>query len=214
MSELKEKYKEIFRKGTKLPLVEDFYTIQGEGFHTGKPAYFIRIGGCDVGCRWCDSKISWNPDKHRLIDVEEVVANAVNSPAKAVVVTGGEPSLYNLEPLCRELKKHNVENFLETSGSNEITGEWDWICLSPKRNMLPVASSFKKADELKVIIYNLETDFKWAEELASKVGKECLLFLQSEWSRYQQNIDSIVEYVKQNPKWNVSLQAHKFMRIP
>ncbi len=214
MSELKEKYKEIFRKGTKLPLVEDFYTIQGEGFHTGKPAYFIRIGGCDVGCRWCDSKISWNPDKHRLIDVEEVVANAVNSPAKAVVVTGGEPSLYNLEPLCRELKKHNVENFLETSGSNEITGEWDWICLSPKRNMLPVASSFKKADELKVIIYNLETDFKWAEELASKVGEECLLFLQSEWSRYQQNIDSIVEYVKQNPKWNVSLQAHKFMRIP
>ncbi len=214
MSELKEKYKEIFRKGTQLPLVEDFYTIQGEGFHTGKPAYFIRIGGCDVGCRWCDSKISWNPDKHRLINVEEVVANAVNSPAKAVVVTGGEPSLYNLEPLCTELKKHNVENFLETSGSNEITGEWDWICLSPKRNMLPVESSFQKANELKVIIYNLETDFKWAEELAAKVGENCLLFLQSEWSKYKQNIDAIVEYVKQNPKWNVSLQAHKFMRIP
>ncbi len=185
MSELKEKYKEIFRKG-----------------------------GCDVGCRWCDSKISWNPDKHRLIDVEEVVANAVNSPAKAVVVTGGEPSLYNLEPLCSELKKHNVENFLETSGSNEITGEWDWICLSPKRNMLPVESSFRKANELKVIIYNLETDFKWAEELAAKVGENCLLFLQSEWSKYKQNIDAIVEYVKQNPQWNVSLQAHKFMRIP
>ena len=122
-NDLKDKYKEIFDKGTDLPLVEDFYTIQGEGYHTGKPAYFIRIGGCDIGCQWCDSKISWNPSEHRLISVEEVVRKAVESPAKAVVVTGGEPSLYNLEPLCTELKKHKIENFLETSGAYEISGD-------------------------------------------------------------------------------------------
>jgi len=211
---LKDKYKEIFDKGTDLPLVEDFYTIQGEGFHTGKPAYFIRIGGCDIGCSWCDSKISWNPKEHRLISVEEVVNKAMATPAKAVVVTGGEPSLYNLAPLCKELKKYDVENFLETSGAYEITGEWDWICLSPKRNKLPVDSSFKKAHELKVIIHDLEKDFAWAEELASKVSDDCLLFLQSEWSQYVHNVKPIVEYVKNNPKWNISLQAHKFMRIP
>jgi len=211
---LKEKYRELFAKGTDLPLVEDFYTVQGEGFHTGKPAYFIRIGGCDICCRWCDSKISWNPEQHRLISVQEVVRKAVESPAKAVVVTGGEPSLYNLEPLCSELKKHNIENFLETSGAHEITGEWDWICLSPKPNKLPVTSSYKKAHELKVIIYDLENDFQWAEEHAAKVGEDCLLYLQSEWSRYRDNIKPIVEYVKQHPKWNISLQAHKFMKIP
>lgn len=211
---MKDKYKEIFDKGTDLPLVEDFYTIQGEGYHTGKPAYFIRIGGCDIGCRWCDSKISWNPKEHRLISVEEVVRKAVESPARAVVVTGGEPSLYNLEPLCTELKKHNIENFLETSGAYEITGEWDWICLSPKRNKLPVPSSYKKADELKVIIYDLEKDFEWAEELSQNVEEGCLLYLQSEWSQYVHNIKPIVEYVKNHPKWNISLQSHKFMRIP
>ncbi len=213
-NDLKDKYKEIFDKGTDLPLVEDFYTIQGEGYHTGKPAYFIRIGGCDIGCRWCDSKISWNPAEHRLISVEEVVRKAVESPAKAVVVTGGEPSLYNLEPLCTELKKHNIENFLETSGAYEISGEWDWICLSPKRNKLPVPSSYEKANELKVIIFDLEKDFEWAEELSKNVGDDCLLYLQSEWSQYVHNVKPIVEYVKNNPKWNISLQSHKFMRIP
>lgn len=209
-----DKYKKIFDAGTDLPLVEDFYTIQGEGYHTGKPAYFIRIGGCDIGCRWCDSKISWNPKDHRLISVEEVVSKAMATPAKAVVVTGGEPSLYNLEPLCTELKKYDVENFLETSGAYEISGVWDWICLSPKRNKLPVDSSFKKAHELKVVIYDLDKDFKWAEELALEVSDSCLLYLQCEWSRYNDNIDPVVEYVKNNPKWNISLQSHKFMRIP
>jgi organic radical activating enzyme len=149
-----------------------------------------------------------------LISVGEVVQKAVDSPAKAVVVTGGEPSLYNLEPLCAELKKHNIENFLETSGAYEISGVWDWICLSPKKNKLPVSSSYKKANELKVIIYDLETDFEWAEELAKNVEEDCLLYLQSEWSRYVHNIKPIVEYVKNNPKWNISLQSHKFMRIP
>lgn len=211
---MKDKYKDIFETGTSLPLVEDFYTIQGEGFHTGKPAYFIRIGGCDIGCRWCDSKISWNPKEHRLISVEEVVRKAVESPAKSVVVTGGEPSLYNLEPLCSELKKHQIENFLETSGAYEITGEWDWICLSPKMNKVPVASSYKKAHELKFIISNLETDFALAEEHSKLVNDDCLLYLQSEWSQYSQNIEAIVDYVKNNPKWNISLQSHKFMHIP
>jgi len=180
-----DKYKKIFDAGTDLPLVEDFYTIQGEGYHTGKPAYFIRIGGCDIGCRWCDSKISWNPKDHRLISVEEVVSKAMATPAKAVVVTGGEPSLYNLEPLCTELKKYDVENFLETSGAYEISGVWDWICLSPKRNKLPVDSSFKKAHELKVVIYDLDKDFKWAEELALEVSDSCLLYLQCEWMRME-----------------------------
>lgn len=209
-----DNYKKIFDAGTDLPLVEDFYTIQGEGYHAGKPAYFIRLGGCDIGCRWCDSKNSWNPKHHKLISVEEVVNKAMATPAKAVVITGGEPSLYNLEPLCKELKKHDVENFLETSGAYEITGQWDWICLSPKRNKLPVDSSFEKAHELKVVVYNLEEDFKWAEELAEKVNDSCLLYLQCEWSRYKDNIDPVVEYVKNNPKWNISLQAHKFMHIP
>ncbi len=211
---LKKEYKDLFEKGTSLPLVEDFYSIQGEGYHTGKPAYFIRIGACDIGCSWCDSKISWNPLRHRLISVEEIVQKAIHSPAKAVVVTGGEPAMYNLKPLCAELKKHKIETFLESSGAYEIVGDWDWICLSPKRNKPPVVSSYLKANELKLIVFNPKEDFEWAENLATKCRKDCLLYLQPEWSRYAQNIKPIVNYVKQNPKWKISLQAHKFMHIP
>ncbi len=204
---------EIARKGLELPLVEQFYSLQGEGFHTGKAAYFIRIGGCDIGCHWCDSKMSWNPNIHPLVPIEEIVANALKTSANAVVVTGGEPSLFNLEPLTTKLKEHGIKTFIETAGVRKLTGQWDWICLSPKRQSPPNESLYKIANELKVIIFEDE-DFKWAEKTAAKVNDNCLLYLQSEWSRYKINIPIIVDYVKTNPKWNVSIQAHKFMHIP
>ncbi|HRW63433.1 MAG TPA: 7-carboxy-7-deazaguanine synthase QueE [Bacteroidales bacterium] len=203
----------IAAKGLELPLVEEFYTIQGEGYHTGKAAYFIRIGGCDIGCRWCDSKLTWDPRIHPLVHIDTIVANALKTAAHAVVVTGGEPSLYNLEPLTEKLKVHGIKTFIETAGAKPLTGIWDWICLSPKRQAPPVEQYYKIANELKVIIYEDE-DYRWAEQVAAKVTQECKLYLQSEWSRYEQNIAAIVEYVKSYPKWNISLQSHKFMHIP
>lgn len=200
-------------EGEFLPLVEQFYTLQGEGFHTGKAAYFIRIGGCDIGCRWCDSKVSWSPGIHKMVAVSEIVNHVLETPAKAVVVTGGEPSLYNLNPLCDALKAHQIETFIETSGAYPLTGTWDWICLSPKRNMHPEAAIYKKANELKVIIYEDE-DFDWAEQCAKRIDASCYKFLQPEWSRFSVNIGKIVDYAKNNPEWMVSLQSHKFMRIP
>jgi len=204
---------DIFENGTKLPLVEEFYTLQGEGFHTGKAAYFIRIGGCDIGCRWCDTKISWNADIHPLADVDTLVEKIAPYPAKAVVVTGGEPTTYNLDYLCSKLSDNGVTTFLETSGAYPLTGEWDWICLSPKRNQPPQPEFFDLANELKVIIFE-EEDFEWAERNANLVNKDCKLFLQPEWSRHKEFTPKIIEYVKQNPKWQISIQAHKFMRIP
>ena len=204
---------EIAQKGLELPLVEEFYSLQGEGYHTGKAAYFIRIGGCDIGCRWCDSKVSWNPNIHPLVSIDTIVANALKTAANAVVVTGGEPSLFNLEPLTDKLKIHKIQTFIETAGARPLSGKWDWICLSPKRQSPPVEEFYQRADELKVIIYDDE-DFRWAEEAANKVKPECKLYLQSEWSRYEKNIPAIVDYVKTYPKWNVSLQSHKFMHIP
>ncbi len=200
--------------GYQLPLVEQFYSLQGEGFHTGKAAYFIRIGGCDIGCRWCDSKMSWDPSIHQLVHIDNIVDSVLKTPAQAVVITGGEPSLYNLLPLCNKLKQHNIKTFVETSGAHQLTGVWDWICLSPKTNYHPHQSMYARANELKVIIYDLDTDFLWAEDCAKKVEPNCLLFLQTEWSRYKTNIGPVVEYCKNNPKWMVSLQAHKFMKIP
>jgi len=208
MAKFSDKY-----SGEKLPLVEQFYTLQGEGFHTGKAAYFIRIGGCDIGCRWCDSKLSWNPDIHKLVTVDEILNEVLKTPARSVVVTGGEPSLYNLEPLCNKLKEHNIETFLETSGAYKLTGSWDWICLSPKQNSSPDSNFFEQADELKMIIYE-DSDFDWAEQCAQNVSESCLLYLQPEWSRFNINIEKIVEYAKNNPQWMVSLQSHKFMKIP
>lgn len=204
---------EIAKKGMELPLVEEFYSLQGEGYHTGKAAYFIRIGGCDIGCRWCDSKMSWNPNIHPLVSIDTIVANALKTAANAVVVTGGEPSLFNLEPLTDKLKAHGIETFIETAGVRPVTGTWDWICLSPKRNSPPVEEMYQRADELKVIIFD-DDDYLWAEETASKVSDKCMLYLQSEWSKYEKNIPIIVDYVKTYPKWNVSLQSHKFMHIP
>ncbi len=204
---------EIAKRGTELPLVEEFYSLQGEGYHTGKAAYFIRIGGCDIGCRWCDSKMSWNPHIHPLVSIDLIVANALKTSANAVVVTGGEPSLFNLKPLTDKLKVHGIKTFIETAGARSLSGTWDWICLSPKRQSPPLEEFYKIADELKVIIYDDE-DYRWAEEAAGKVNDNCKLYLQSEWSRYEQNIPTIVDYVKTYPKWNVSLQSHKFMHIP
>jgi 7-carboxy-7-deazaguanine synthase len=203
----------LLDEGRILPLMEEFYTIQGEGFHTGKPAYFIRVGGCDVGCHWCDVKESWNANTHPLTSADQIVTHALQYPAKAVVVTGGEPSAFNLEYLTTALKKHGILTFIETSGAYTLTGEWDWVCLSPKKTMPPKPENFKRAHELKVIVYNKD-DFRWAEENAAQLGEKTLLYLQPEWSRAKEMTPLIVDYVMKHPKWNISLQTHKFMNIP
>jgi len=210
---LSEDQKKLLAQGYRLPLMEEFYTIQGEGFHTGKPAWFIRLGGCDVGCRWCDVKESWNPELHPLTPADDIIEHAAGCPARTIVVTGGEPLMYNLDYLCDGLKKSNFQLHLETSGSYPLSGIWDWICLSPKKNSPPVKDICLSANELKMIIYN-ESDIDWAEKYSRQVPENCCLFLQPEWSRYQQIIPYIIDYVKDNPKWMVSLQAHKFMHIP
>jgi 7-carboxy-7-deazaguanine synthase len=197
----------------KLPLVEEFFTIQGEGFHTGEAAWFIRLGGCDVGCNWCDSRFSWDPGIHPLVETDRIVEHAVRSGTKSVVVTGGEPLMWNLDYLCSGLKQGSICTFIETSGVYKLSGEWDWICLSPKKNMPPVGNICSKADELKVIIED-KADFEWAEKYRKMVEKKCRLFLQPEWSRFDFVIQEIVEYVKKNPFWRVSLQVHKYMHIP
>ena len=210
---MKKPEKEVFEDGYQLPLIDQFYTIQGEGFHMGKAAYFIRIGGCDIGCSWCDTKVSWNFNFHSFTTIEEVLNNAIKNNADTVVVTGGEPSLYNLGPLCDLLIKNKISTHVETSGAHPLKGEWNWICLSPKKQNPPEKEIFQKANELKVIISKPE-DLVWAEENATKVNESCILYLQPEWSKYSSIINEIVEYVKVNKKWKVSLQAHKFMHIP
>ena len=204
---------ELLEGGRKLPLVEDFYTIQGEGYHSGKPAYFIRLGGCDVGCRWCDAKYTWNPKVFPPTEVDVIVERAASCSAQAIVITGGEPLLYPLEPLTRELKERGLEIFLETSGSHPFTGQFDWVCLSPKRKLAPLDEAYHRAHELKVIIQE-ESDLVWAEECAAKVGADCYLFLQPEWSVAETIMPTLVEYAKRNPKWSISIQSHKYMRIP
>lgn len=196
-----------------LPLMEDFYTIQGEGFYQGTAAYFIRLGGCDVGCVWCDVKESWDASAHPLISVDEMTSRAKASGGEVVVVTGGEPAMYNLETLTKSLKSAGLRTHIETSGAYPITGNWNWICFSPKKFKTPDASVFQLADELKIIVYN-KTDFAWAEEFAAKVKPACQLFLQPEWSKEKEMLPLIVDYVKANPQWQVSLQIHKYMNIP
>jgi organic radical activating enzyme len=202
-----------FDSGKLLPLVEEFYTLQGEGHHTGKAAYFIRIGGCDVGCAWCDSKLTWNPKIFPPVSVDEIVARAEAFPGRAIVVTGGEPSLYPLDYLCSKFKSKGFETFIETSGAYSLSGHWDWICLSPKSQQPPVDGIHLKADELKVIISD-PSDVKWAEENSKLVKASCQLYLQPEWSKFNTIIPWLVDYVMNNPKWKISLQAHKFMHIP
>jgi 7-carboxy-7-deazaguanine synthase len=196
-----------------LPLMEDFYTIQGEGFYQGHAAYFIRLGGCDVGCVWCDVKESWDASAHPLVSVDEMCDKAVASGTKIVVVTGGEPVMYDLSALTSSLKKAGLKTHIETSGVYPITGTWDWICFSPKKFKSPDPSIFLQAHELKIIIYN-KSDFAWAEEFAAKVNASCHLFLQPEWSKEKEVLPLIIDYVKENPQWQVSLQVHKYMNIP
>jgi organic radical activating enzyme len=196
-----------------LPLVEEFFSIQGEGFHAGKAAWFIRLGGCDVGCNWCDTRFAWNPDLHPMTGTDSIIKNAVSSGADSVVVTGGEPLMWNLDYLCSGLVENKISTFIETSGACELSGKWDWICLSPKRNMPPGGDICRKADELKIIIEKPD-DFLWAEEYRLRVSNNCRLFLQPEWSRFKSVIPTIVDYVRKNPQWRISLQIHKYMHIP
>jgi len=193
--------------------MEDFYTIQGEGYFQGHAAYFIRLGGCDVGCVWCDVKESWDAAAHPQVSVSEMVDRAKSSGSNIAVITGGEPAMYDLTELTTALKAEGLRTHIETSGAYPLTGTWDWVCFSPKKFKAPDSSVFIQSHELKVIIYN-KSDFSWAEEFAEKVNTSCKLFLQPEWSREKEMLPLIIDYVKQNPKWRISLQVHKYMDIP
>ena len=199
--------------GTWLPLMEEFYTIQGEGYHTGKAAYFIRLGGCDVGCHWCDVKESWDAEAHPLTAADTIVEHAKQHPSKTVVITGGEPLIYNLDYLTEKLQAAGIKTFIETSGAYPLSGHWDWICLSPKKFKSPLPDVLAAASELKVIIFN-KSDFAWAEQHAALVSSSCKLYLQSEWSKATEMTPLLVDYVMQNPQWEISLQTHKYLNIP
>lgn len=209
---LKKEIENLVDKGEMLPLMEQFYTIQGEGHHTGKAAYFIRVGGCDVGCHWCDVKESWNPDTHPPTHIDEIVKQA-KACSNTIVITGGEPLTWNMLPITSALKKEGLDIHIETSGAYPLTGIWDWICLSPKKMKLPQPGVYEKADELKVIVFN-KHDFKFAEEQAAKISGDCQLYLQPEWSVREKMMPLIVDYVMKNPKWKISLQTHKYLEIP
>lgn len=209
---MKNEIQDLVNKGEMLPLMEEFYTIQGEGYHKGTAAYFIRVGGCDVGCHWCDVKESWNAALHPPTSIDKIVDNA-SKYSNTIVVTGGEPLTWNMSPLTTLLKEKNLQTHIETSGAYTLTGIWDWICLSPKKIKLPKGTIYEKANELKMIIYN-QDDFRFAEEQAAKVNKNCLLYLQPEWSKREKMMPEIVQYVMENPKWKVSLQTHKYLNIP
>jgi len=204
---------DIFEGGKKLPLMEEFYTLQGEGFNMGLAAYFVRIGGCDVGCSWCDTKPSWDAKHFPPADTAEIAHRAATFPAKTVVVTGGEPSLYPLDYFTKLLHQLGVKTMVETSGAHILSGIWDWICLSPKKNAPPRPEIYPKAHELKVVIHN-RSDLEWAEKNAALVNSDCLLFLQPEWSVSQNIMPWLTEYIMNNPRWRMSLQSHKYMLIP
>ncbi len=192
--------------------MEHFYSIQGEGFHQGRAAYFVRLGGCDVGCVWCDVKESWDAEKHPLTELTKIGTWVSNSKTDFVVVTGGEPLMYDCAHLTEELKKQSIELAVETSGAYPLSGSWDWICLSPKKFKEPLPEMLIAAHELKVVVFN-KSDFKWAEQHAKQVGPNCKLFLQPEWSKEKEMAPLIVEYVKNNPQWNISLQIHKYLDL-
>jgi organic radical activating enzyme len=197
-----------------LPVMEAFYTLQGEGFHQGRAAYFIRLGGCDVGCHWCDVKESWDINAHPKLSIEQIVEEASQHQGRLAVITGGEPLMHNLDELTNALHNAGFETNIETSGvCEQVTGAWDWICFSPKKFKKPNPEIYTKAHELKVIIYN-QSDFEWAESFAEVVSSNCMLYLQPEWSRMETMLPEIIEYIKNNPKWRISLQVHKFMDIP
>lgn len=191
--------------------MEEFYTLQGEGFHKGTAAYFIRLAGCDVGCHWCDVKESWDAALHQVKAVSEIVENA-KTRCKLAVITGGEPTMYNLEKITSALQSQGIKTHIETSGAHPLTGSWDWICLSPKKLKLPKEEIYPKAHELKMVIYN-KHDFIFAEEQAAKVGPDCILYLQPEWSVREKMMPLMVAYILKNPRWKISLQTHKYLNI-
>lgn len=193
--------------------MEQFYTLQGEGYYQGQAAYFVRLGGCDVGCVWCDVKESWEEEKHPLQKVQDLVSNIKRTNAKIVVVTGGEPLLHDLNELTGQLKKEGFRTHLETSGSSPLTGRWDWITLSPKKFKAPLPEVIPYANELKVIVFN-KSDFEWAEEYATKVSAGCKLYLQPEWSKAAAVTPLIIDYIKAHPQWQLSLQIHKYINVP
>ena len=200
-------------KITSLPVMEHFYTLQGEGFHQGKAAYFIRLGGCDVGCVWCDVKDSWEADKHPKFEVRGLRFEVEKTPAKIVVITGGEPLMHNLDELTKELQTAGLKTHIETSGAYPLSGKWDWICLSPKKFKAPLPGVTPFANELKVVVFN-KSDLDWAEKFAVQVSSTCKLYLQPEWSKAAEITPLIIDYIKANPQWELSLQLHKYINVP
>jgi 7-carboxy-7-deazaguanine synthase len=196
-----------------LPVMERFYTIQGEGFHQGKAAYFIRLAGCDVGCVWCDVKESWDVAAHPEITIDDIVQDALRFPARMAVITGGEPLMHDCSLLTSRLRAAGFSTHIETSGAYPLSGEWDWICLSPKKFKAPLPEVPPRANELKVVVFN-KSDFEWAEKYAALVSAECKCFLQPEWSRSASITPFMVDYIKANPRWEFSLQLHKYIAVP
>ena len=204
---------DIVLSNDSLPLMEAFYTLQGEGFYQGRAAYFIRLGGCDVGCHWCDVKESWEAEAHPQVTIQEIVAEAARFPARLAVITGGEPLMYDLTALCAALHQAGFHINIETSGAYPLSGALDWVCFSPKKFKAPLPEFYEKAQELKIIIFN-QSDFAWAESFAEKMNPNCVLYLQPEWGQSAKMLPKIIEYVKENPRWRISLQTHKYMEIP
>jgi organic radical activating enzyme len=196
-----------------LPVMEHFYTLQGEGFHQGKAAYFIRLGGCDVGCVWCDVKESWDAERHPKFEVQRLRLEVERTPAEIIVITGGEPLMHDLAGLTEELHAAGFKTHLETSGAYPLTGSWDWICLSPKKFKAPLPGIPAKANELMVIVFN-RSDLEWAEKYATQVSADCKLYFQPEWDKADQMTPLIIDYIKANPKWELSLQIHKYINVP
>jgi len=193
--------------------MEHFYTIQGEGFHQGRAAYFIRLGGCDVGCTWCDVKESWDSSVHPQFDIKSIINEVIKTPARLAVITGGEPLLHNLDELTNELQSKGIETNIETSGSSPLSGKWSWICLSPKKFKPALTEVIEAADELKIIVYN-KSDFQWAEKYAAQVKPSCKLYIQPEWTKKEQMLPMIIDYIKHNPGWELSVQIHKYINVP
>lgn len=198
---------------TSYPIMESFYTLQGEGFHTGRAAYFIRLGGCDVGCVWCDVKESWNAERHPKVSVKKMVEMALENPGRLAVITGGEPLIYDLGPLTDALQNAGFETNIETSGAYPLSGKWNWICVSPKKFKPPLPEVLQKADEYKVVVYH-KSDLEWMAQFLPHLPAHCQLFLQPEWSKSEQILPLLIGYVKEHPGWKISLQTHKYLNIP
>ena len=201
------------KKIAELPVMEHFYTLQGEGYHQGRAAYFIRLGGCDVGCVWCDVKDSWDVDRHPKYEIESLLTEVRKTPTEIVVITGGEPLMHNLDELTFQLQQAGFQTNIETSGAHPLSGSWNWICLSPKKFKVPLPEILLLANELKVVVFN-KSDFDWAEKYAALVSADCKLYLQPEWDKAAGITPSIIDYIKAHPQWELSLQIHKYINVP